>query len=92
MLHAGGGVGEDVVASGQSAGESEVDEREAREGGGLDGALGVAREGEGGAGVEGVAQLGVAGRERRGERNRSAGERGAVVLAGEDEQACPAAL
>ena len=30
VLHAGGGVGEDVVAGGQSAGDSEGGEREAR--------------------------------------------------------------
>ena len=64
VLHACGGVGEDVVAGGQSAGDGEGGEREAREDGGLDGALGVAREGEGGARVEGGAQLSVEGSER----------------------------
>jgi len=92
VLHAGGGVSEDVIAGGQSAGDSEGGEREACEGGGLDGLLSLVREGERGAGVEGGAQLGVAGREQRGERNCGAGERGAVVLAGEDEQGCCAAV
>jgi len=55
VLQVGGGVGEDVVAGGQSAGDRKRGERQAREVGGLDAALGVAREGERGAGVEGGA-------------------------------------